>query len=242
MGQCPITHQNDETRSRCHNAECRRLAREQEWGARRSRPGMSVPPLLSRNQRVIPDANGDPIVIDMDNPVIRGRTVGPEAVALLAGVRLERCTLRPGEYQLLDATLTKCKSSPDSTVLLDGASQISDSTMGGPVLLGGETHSSGNTYHGPVTLAGLSSLRQDYLAQGYQVAENANPVVERHSVTIGTPSGAQQPTRSKQSPKRSAGKGKSLARRALSNVATSMVYSLLGRGRRRSGRRRGYRR
>lgn len=191
--RCTINHRNDNTRARCHNADCRRMA-DASRSAAEAVGGDGLPPRADEII-TIPDARGNPIHVSSANPRIRNRVLGPDAAALLPrGTRLEKCTFAEGEFWLPDATLEECQIGPKARLALGGQSVIGGSTVHGQVLLGGETFSVGNTYHSKVQISQQAQSSDDYFRVGY-VPEGDNIIVSRPSGIAETePAPHDQPT------------------------------------------------
>lgn len=242
---CAINHRNNETRARCHNPECRRVAR----GKSASQPGGNTLPRPSSSRRkTIPDASGNPLVIDPDNPIVEKATLGPESVAALPrGTRFRNVNFKPGDYFLADATLDNCKFSDGSRLSLGGASVISGSTVRGDVFMTDDSFSSGNTFHGGVGLGGESASGGDYFASGYTLMHDSQAVIDRASSTFGE--GAEvvrleAPEQAAKSPqdqdypqKKSGGRFRRIVSRAAVNIGQTLLWSLGGTSRG-AGRRR----
>ena len=246
---CTRNHRNDETRSRCHNPECRRRAAANGSStARTDKP--KPPPPSSGRRKTIPDANGDPLIFDPANPVIERATLSPESVAALPkGTRFTKVVFKPGDYTITDATLDACKMPQGSRVALMGNSVIQNSTARGSVFLGDETFSTHNTYHGDTIMGDAPASTDDYFAEGYSLTADSNATVDRANTTFGE--GAQvvrlDPVTAEEAPeeaypqKKKSGWGRKLLSGAGKNIGMSALWALDG-GSRGAGRRRRRRR
>lgn len=176
--RCTIQHRDDETRARCHNADCRRAA---ATSRSTSNGPVNGPPPRADEIITIPDSRGNPIHVSSTNPRIRNRVLGPEAADLLpAGTRLEGCKFSEGDFALADVTVERCQVGPKARLALGGHSVISGSTLHGQVLLGGETFSDGNTYQSHVQISQRAQSADDYFRVGY-VPEGDDIIVSRPS-------------------------------------------------------------
>jgi hypothetical protein len=191
----------------------------------------------------VADAGGNPVRLDMNNPVIRNKTLAPETMKMLPdGARLEYCTLLAGDYDLTDATLDNCRTDPDSALLLRGNAVVTTSTLRGRVALAGETLSSGNVYHSPVHFLEEAQSSEDCFLAGYDAEAESTPVidlvrttmpVDEHSGTEGFGNDEEADT----APESTGDSRRGRASRAVANIGRTLAWSLMGGPRRRRGSR-----
>lgn len=174
---CNINHKSDETRSRCHNPQCRQRAASRTPAAA---AGPSVP--LPGRTLTLSDAAGRPITINLDHPVVHNATLSAASmVALPKGARLERCTLLDGAYDLTDVTLHRCEVAPGASVALRGNSMIADTRVAGQVSLWDESSSSKNAYFTPPTLHGSAVSDGDAFRYGFDTAADFTGVISHRN-------------------------------------------------------------